>query len=72
MSPEKIESTMLTTLKPTFDKLLKDDMGGIGQAYSLTEVEVCELFREQGDAVAKELQLEKVNPALFKALTEAP
>jgi hypothetical protein len=68
---DKLESKMLEMLKPTLQQAIEDDMATIGETSKLNPVAVCEAFRDHGESIADEVQVAKLNPALFKALSEA-
>lgn len=68
---DKVELESYRMLLPTMQKTIVDAMGDMAKQSNISEVEVCKAFSDNGEELANEMMLEKVSPALYKAMLEA-
>jgi len=55
-------------LKPQADKIIEQDMLDLSKAYEVTLRGACELLEQNGVAFAKEMNLLKIQPSVYKAI----
>ena len=56
-------------LKPQLRKMIQQDMNDISTAYKVTLKEACHLISENGESLAKEMHLSKLQPDVYQALS---
>jgi hypothetical protein len=62
------EQKVLAMLKPHFRKTIIEDMAELSSSLNMPVNEVCRFFTENGEALAQEMHISKVNPAVYTAL----
>lgn len=65
------EKKLYTLIQPQLRKTIVQNMNDIATSEKISLKEVCQRFSENADAIVQEMQLAKVHPVLFKALTSA-
>jgi hypothetical protein len=55
-------------LKPHFRKTIVEDMAELSSSLNIPVNEVCRFFAENGEALAQEMHISKVNPAVYTLL----
>ncbi len=63
------ENKVYALLKTQFRKMIQQDMNDIAIANKITLKEACQLISENGESLAKEMHLSKVQPAVYQALS---
>jgi hypothetical protein len=62
------EEKIYTVIQPQLGPLIEQDMHDIAKHYNLTIKEACELFVTKGDVIANNMQLSKIQPAVYQVL----
>jgi hypothetical protein len=62
------EEKVLAMLKPHFRKMIIEDMAELSSSLNIPVNEVCRFFAENGEALAQEMHISKVNPAVYTLL----
>ena len=65
------ESQFITLIKPQMQKQIKTDMNEMTILNKITKKEACQYIFKNADTLADEMQLSKVQPAIFQALSSA-
>lgn len=68
---DKVESETYRMLLPSMQKTIVDAMRDMAKQNNVNEVKICKVFSDRGEELANEMMLEKVSPALYKAMLEA-
>lgn len=65
---EATEEKIYTVIQPQLGPLIEQDMHDISKQYNLTTKQACELFVTNGETIANNMQLSKVQPAVYQTL----
>lgn len=71
LTADEVEGQLYTLLLPTSQKMVSDDMAALANKNNISETRACSVIASKGFAVASAMNVSKLNPALYYALSGA-